>query len=87
MKPCGGCGASVGALHSSGCDVERCPRCGGQSISCDCIYEYVSDAMPRHAQHWKGTREVVVGRDLWDELQRKIQPNEPNESNNLETKS
>lgn len=32
---CHDCGRSVGQLHKLGCDMERCPLCGGQLISCD----------------------------------------------------
>lgn len=38
MKNCHDCGAEPGQLHQRGCDVERCPRCGGQVIGCNCVY-------------------------------------------------
>lgn len=38
MRNCGDCGAKPGQFHTPGCDMERCPMCGGQSISCHCIY-------------------------------------------------
>ncbi len=35
-QPCHDCGAVKGQYHDFGCDVERCPVCGGQLIYCEC---------------------------------------------------
>ena len=39
MAKCHACGVEEGQLHQLGCDMERCPFCGGQLISCNCPYE------------------------------------------------
>lgn len=36
-SPCGDCGAVKGQYHCNGCDIEECPRCHGQLLSCDCL--------------------------------------------------
>lgn len=33
---CADCGVRPGAHHHPGCDMEECPRCFGQRISCEC---------------------------------------------------
>ena len=34
---CHDCDAIDGLYHSLGCDVEVCPHCNGQLLSCDCL--------------------------------------------------
>ena len=38
--PCHDCGVVEGQFHASHCDVERCPRCGNQLLSCACDFDF-----------------------------------------------
>lgn len=38
-QDCGDCLCPQGSFHHPGCDMERCPQCSGQLISCDCLRE------------------------------------------------
>jgi hypothetical protein len=37
--PCGDCGVLKGEFHVPSCDVEECPACHGQLITCDCEFD------------------------------------------------
>ncbi len=37
--PCGDCAIVKGQFHVPSCDIECCPSCKEQAISCDCEYE------------------------------------------------
>lgn len=37
---CGDCGAKIGEYHKENCDIERCPICGCQLLSCNCWTAY-----------------------------------------------
>lgn len=37
---CGDCNATYGRVHHFGCDLEQCPKCGGQLLGCDCNWTH-----------------------------------------------
>lgn len=40
---CGDCGKTTGEYHVDSCDIERCPKCSGQLLSCDCKFPMMSE--------------------------------------------
>ena len=44
---CHDCDAKVGELHKLGCDMERCPICGAQLISCNGVHFTLVEAGSR----------------------------------------
>ena len=36
---CHDCAVKEGQIHEFSCDMERCPFCGRQLLSCNCVYE------------------------------------------------
>jgi len=40
---CHDCNIKHGGYHHPGCDVERCPKCSGQLISCHCLSDNNED--------------------------------------------
>jgi hypothetical protein len=66
-KTCGDCGTKEGQLHILGCDMERCPFCGNQLISCQCGYKKLGiDVSPGSSAYSHGLTEAQ--QEDWQKL-------------------
>lgn len=53
--PCPDCGVHENTIHINGCDVERCAKCGGQLLTCNC-YRHNLPRVPWSGE-WPGKAE------------------------------
>ena len=74
---CGDCGVTRGGWHHPGCDLQRCPACGRQLMTCGCMFdEDEADASDLPAEPlgvdgngvptermWFGEQEVIIHRE------------------------
>lgn len=76
---CHDCGCKEGQFHQPGCDMERCPFCGRQLITCKCCYEKLGLVdFKKHNEVTLGLPKEVYENGLndeqseqWDQILRK----------------
>jgi hypothetical protein len=54
-------------MHQLGCDMEHCPFCGGQLISCECVYQKLKiDVSPGSTAYENGLTDEQC--EAWEKL-------------------
>jgi hypothetical protein len=53
---CPDCGVPAGVMHEQGCDLEQCPNCGRQLLTCNCSDDQRACRLPWPGQ-WPGVAE------------------------------
>lgn len=43
IESCPDCGCKTGEYHLKSCDIERCPKCKMQLLSCDCPFTMIAE--------------------------------------------
>jgi putative GTP pyrophosphokinase len=69
LRPCHDCAVEKGQFHVDGCDVEECPKCGGQSIACECSDEELLGGEFDFQKHQeKALNSYLLQRPLYEEI-------------------
>jgi len=64
---CHDCMVSEGEFHNYGCDMERCPFCGHQLISCSCCYDLLG--IDHSEGTWAYSNGLTVAQQAqWEEM-------------------
>jgi hypothetical protein len=61
---CGDCNVLPGGYHHVGCDIQVCPRCRGQLITCDCPWDELT---VERADHHDAGDDDAWGDPAWDD--------------------
>ena len=67
---CHDCGVREGEIHQLGCDMERCPFCGGQLITCSCQYKQLGLPVD-HSKPYAGLPPEIYKKGLPSALESK----------------
>lgn len=55
-KRCHDCNCLLGEKHYDGCDMDECPKCHGQLISCGCFNDKNWPSLNKKIPYGKETR-------------------------------
>jgi hypothetical protein len=83
---CGDCGCKVGEQHSMGCDIERCPACTMQLISCDCqpVYQVTKEQIKNKQFMNSAIKMQTKERQEWQEELKEFLKQKPKEESEQE---